>query len=78
MCRVKYNHGEKCFLFIKELAGYLASLGREGGRELGREGVATNTQFGLLIYVVGTCLPRSVTSSNVEYVRHLKTTANIT
>ena len=28
--------------------------------------------------VVGTRLPRSVTSSNVERVRHLKTTANIT
>ena len=27
--------------------------------------------------VVGTCLPRSLTPSNVEHVRHLKTTANI-
>ena len=35
-------------------------------------------QFGLLLYVVGTWLPRSVTSSNVEHVRHLKTTANAT
>ena len=28
--------------------------------------------------VVGMCLPRSVISSNVEHVKHLKTTANIT